>query len=370
MKKYLLPFLFSIPLFALPRFSVENGSSCNLCHVNPTGAGLRNDYGVTLFSMEELPIEKGKIFTDEDYTGMILDHLRFGADIRFQVLSRKSTDNESKTAYFPMQGDLYGNLSVSKGIDFYVKHDIIHQQPEFWTTLKILPFDGYIRFGKFIPTYGLRLDDHSAFIRGGNLRLSHGLQKEGMIFSPYNESPGILETGLYFSDIFFTVSTSNKYASGNEQGYGFSESLNEKNFTFRGEHISSFGLVSTLSGLSYMKEGDFQMKGIFGGVSFKRLNWIGEMDLAENWVKNKSISLASFSQFSYVVKQGVHILARYDLFDEDINVKHNAVSRVTLGADIFPFSFFEIKLQGRFTSVSGGDSNPEPEYIIQFHTWF
>ena len=153
MKKFLFPIILSFPLFALPRFAAENGTSCNLCHVNPTGAGLRNDYGISLFSMEELPMEKGMKYTDEDYTGTIIENLRFGADLRFQVLSHTDDQEESRTAYFPMQGDLYGNLSVSKGVEVYVKQDVLRQQPEFWTTLPLLPNEGYLRIGRFIPTY-------------------------------------------------------------------------------------------------------------------------------------------------------------------------------------------------------------------------
>ena len=369
MKNFLFLLILSIQLFALPRFAAENGTSCNLCHVNPTGAGLRNDYGISLFSMEELPMEKGMDLTNDDYTGMILEYLRFGADLRFQVLSHTDNQDESRTAYFPMQGDLYGNLSVSKGVEVYVKQDVLRPNPEFWSYLPLLPKDGYLRIGRFIPTYGLRLDDHTTFTRGGNLRILHGLKKEGMPFSPDKVTPGIIEAGMYISDIFITLSTANKFATGNESGYGFSESLKDKNLTFRGEYTGSIGSAPILFGSSFMKEGDFQLMGVFGGTSFFGLTWIGEVDIAENWVDDNS-SIASFSEFSYPVKQGLHLVARYDLFDEDIKIKNNAISRWTVGADVFPLSFFEIKLQGRFTSLSGDGENPEPEYLIQFHTWF
>ena len=190
-----------------------------------------------------------------------------------------------------------------------------------------------------------------------------------MPFSPYIETPGIIEAGMYVSDVFVTLSTANKYVMGSERGYGFSESLEDKNITLRGEYSGNIGSATVLFGGSFMKEGDFQLKGLFGGTSFLGLTWIGEVDIAENWVGDNT-SLASFSELSYPVKQGLHFVARYDLFDEDIKIKNNAISRLTVGTNIFPLSFFEIKLQGRFTSLSGDGEKPEPEYIIQFHTWF
>ena len=119
-----------------------------------------------------------------------------------------------------------------------------------------------------------------------------------------------------------------------------------------------------------MKEGDLQLNSIFGGASFNKFTWIGEVNFANRWTADNTTSMASFSELSYQLIQGIHLTTRYELFDEDIDIKENAISRLTLGADIFPFSFFEIKLQGRFNSISGNDNNPNPEYILQFHTWF
>ena len=38
MKKIIVLFIFNL-LLALPRFSIETGSSCLSCHVNPNGGG-------------------------------------------------------------------------------------------------------------------------------------------------------------------------------------------------------------------------------------------------------------------------------------------------------------------------------------------
>ncbi len=73
-------FLLISILGALPRFALQEGISCNLCHVNPSGGGLRNDYGISVASHEIARSEGGKLTSG--YTGMINQYLRVGGDVR------------------------------------------------------------------------------------------------------------------------------------------------------------------------------------------------------------------------------------------------------------------------------------------------
>lgn len=356
-------------IYGIPRFAVKSGASCITCHINPTGAGMRNDYGVTIFSMDELPMERGMKFTDDNYTGRIGDYLQFGADFRFQMLSYAEGDTIRKTAFFPMQGAVYGHLNVSKAIEVYYNYDLVRGAPQFWTLLKILPNNGYLRFGREIPNYGLKLDDHTSMVRGGNIRRKHGLTKEGMAFSPLEPFPGMMEVGMNFSDIFITLSIANGYVLGSDKGYGFSEGFDDKTITGRLEYSKAVGSINGIGGISIMKEQDFIMRGIYGGVNWGKLTWLGELDIADNWVGTGS-SLASYSEFIVEPIQGVNLLAKFDFFDEDIDKLDNAITRVTGGLELFPYSFLEIKVQARFTQIAGANDQPDPEFLIQLHTWF
>ena len=55
MKKMII-LLFLASLFGLPRFSVEESSSCMNCHINPTGGGMRNDHGTNVYNLDELTL--------------------------------------------------------------------------------------------------------------------------------------------------------------------------------------------------------------------------------------------------------------------------------------------------------------------------
>src|SRR5690348_1317251 len=40
---------------ALPRFAARNSQECIQCHINPTGGGMRNEYGRNVFQNAVLP---------------------------------------------------------------------------------------------------------------------------------------------------------------------------------------------------------------------------------------------------------------------------------------------------------------------------
>ena len=79
---YILLFIFISALFSLPIYSLQQATNCISCHVNPTGGGMRNDYGSNVYSLDELPLERWIEKGDEDWDGYISDHFQIGGDFR------------------------------------------------------------------------------------------------------------------------------------------------------------------------------------------------------------------------------------------------------------------------------------------------
>ena len=78
MSKYIFIFLCSL-IFALPRYSLEEATSCMACHVNPTGSGMRNDYGSNIYSLDNLPLKHEWVFildADETLPSTAEDEIR------------------------------------------------------------------------------------------------------------------------------------------------------------------------------------------------------------------------------------------------------------------------------------------------------
>ena len=356
--------IMSVLLNALPRFALQEGTSCNLCHVDPNGGSLRNDYGITVAS-SELSRSQG---SDRiaNYTGMINEHLRVGGDVRF--LNYNTIDEgQLKSAFFPMQADIYFHLKLNNNAGIFTKIGVRKKSTlstEYWALLSNLPQNAWVRVGRTLPNYGLRVDDHTSFIRGGNFsRTILGLEKEGLIFGPYLDPPAILELGVpMFGGLQWTSSISTSIINNSEE-------LN--NLTTQFNYTGSINdNITYMGGFSYMQEDNFNMLGISGGISFSDFTWTFEIDQAKNWI-NGNTSLALYDEIAWEIIQGVQLIGKYDFFDPKTDWQTGSISRYTFGAEIYPLNIMEIKLQARFNQLDQDNSTtPDPEYLIQTHFWF
>lgn len=349
----------------VPRYALTNGESCSLCHVNPSGSGIRNEYGNTLVSGEELPMYPEEV----SYTGMISEHLQFGGDVRLQRIFAEPDTTGLQTVGFPMQADIYGAASPTKKIDIVWKIDILNSYHQVWSQIKILPNGGMVRFGKTMPTYGLRIADHTAFIKGGNMTLDHDLPKEGLPFSPRKAAPFALETAMYFGNLYITAGVSESFLASSNWGLTFTRNLREQTLFSRVEYVGSIKNLNFSAGSSVMHEDDLNLRGVFGGISVWKIQWLTEVDWARNWA-GENISLASYNHFNYSLRQGLDIGFKYETFDVDVDSSGQSIQRMSLGVDFIPIPYVQINAQVRLSETVNPDYKGEPEYLLQLHTWF
>ncbi len=351
-------------LTALPRFAVQEGASCNLCHVDPNGGSLRNDYGMSVTSFELSNLPGSDRVTG--YTGIINEHLRLGGDIRF--LNYNTNDRgQLKSALFPMQTDIAGYWQINEGMGVFAEQDLLRGQNEIWLLWTGLPLNGYIKVGKDLPAYGLNVDDHTSFVRGGNIR-KKALQYEGLVFSPYLFSPGLVEVGINIGNFNFSQSIANEFI--NKSGSaGFGEYLSDKAFTTRLEWWPTLGRINGFLGGSMLQQGLIRFNGLFGGISVGNITWTGEVDISEEYASTGTV-LASYSEIDYNIIKGLNLLLKYDFFDENIDASGSSINRITFGTEFYPIPFMEVRCQARITDITGKTMELNPEYLLMVHIWF
>ena len=375
---FVLIFLFVQNTFALPRFAVRSGAKCQSCHVNPTGGGMRNFYGSTTYGRETLPIKSWQEeFALDDFSTQLSDFFSYGIDFRFLYFYQKQgTTLASRSSFFPMQADVYTNLKLSKKISIYAN-------PAFGTTIEryeifgianVLPLSGYVKLGRMTPSYGLRLDDHTTYVREAtpfrnNLGQDAGIEI-GLAPGPITLMGAVLNGsgGDRASDkpraILSRVSA--QFAAGPVNILlGGSTYNNVSNIDDRINMLGGFAVLSLDGNLTLIADVE-RIKGnsrtmkvnsqrTTGSGSFKIFN--DGKDLEQ---------LATYVEANYVLVQGVDFKAAYDFFDPDTKLTTGAVTRYTFGFEFFPMSGVEVRPLYRYTkdTVLGLTAN---EMHVMFH---
>lgn len=310
----------------LPRFSGKAEQKCNLCHVSPTGGGMRNSFGSQFFALTELAMHKSPMDSLAKFHVQISDMISVGADMRTQFYYDEPAEQSS---FFQMEGNLYVNAQLNKLFSLTVGKGL-YTGFEIYGMGYMLPMKGYFRVGKFQPAYGWRFADHTSFVR------------EKMLWPAGSTDTGF-ELGIYPHGFSANVGFFNGTG-------GTFDTDNGKAISSRVEYRRNIKGVGIGIGGSYWLNstdpGNVAMFGPFGYINmFKgRLLYLGEID----WVEDKTLSTEPVSEatthkLSYMLKQGIWLKTSYDFFDPDIDFKSGRISRYGIGIEYFPYGFLEIQ---------------------------
>ena len=374
---------------ALPRFATRIGARCQTCHVDPTGGRMRNAMG-TQFARDQLPMRASR---DDDFKfdTNITDNISIGGDFRTQFLYE---DFQRRYTSQAMTAAIYGAVKLGKKITLFLKQDLLNPKygpfneglysgPEVFGMGKILPNDWYVKFGVFYPNYGWRFDDHTSYIRGGNLGFVGGLPFNfGLIFIPNYKDVGF-EVGGPVGDLFVTAGAFN--GTGNLVPLQFSK---DRAYVGRAEYLVKASPVNIRFGGSYYTYRNYQMGGITVGVGHERFVVLGEIDWTRNSMQlafsgggpsyqifGGRKTMAAGAEVSVLITDGVWGIVKYDIFDPNQGVSPDIVSRLTLGFEIFPYPMVEVRPQIRFEleeTTDGVNRNPVDNNValVQLHFWF
>lgn len=356
--------------FALPRYALRMGGTCADCHVNPTGGLMRNSGGWT-YGKNVLPmLRPSKEFPMSQKIG---ENIEYGLDYRgnsylYLQESKKQIDFQS------MSGSVYTNVDISDKINIFARYDFIWQIWEAYGVAHILPNDGYVKAGSFSPNFGIRLDDHTAYTRGGDLGLiTPGASKRGLIYDPRYVESGV-EVGQYISNFaLITASVGNPRSP--------IVFTTDPTYTANLEFYPTISDVAALmlgGSVSIFKQQVFQtnkyvypevqMYGGYAGIGIGDFTLMGEYDIANNYVKQDSASSALMIEAAYMVVKGLETVVRYDRFDPLTKVNQDDISRLIVGFEFHPYSFIEIRPQYRFQMEH--PSITDDTFLIQFHLWY
>ncbi len=368
MKAFLLAVIFTMMACmdaanALPRFSSRTGAKCQSCHVNPSGGGMRQTYGVQ-YGRDELPVPTWmEEYSIDDFSTQITEMLSVGADFRTLFFYQQLPDTGSNTvssqnAFWEMQGDIYLNFKLAKKVNIYLDKGL-YGGFEIFGTAAILPANGFVKIGKFVPNYGMKMDDHTIFARQATGFSSERGRAE-LTGGEVAISPGAVTVtgGIYNATDGFGAGTGSKKAL-----LGRAEGI------FKAADEIYVGIGGNVFNTKDAGNVQTTLYGGFGSFSYQNLTLLGEVDVIDvDNAGTKQKGFVSYLEANYVVIPGLDLKFAYDFYDKDVDVQSGAVSRYSFGFEFFPIAGVEVRPMYRIMKEDPTEvSNDELHFLIHFY---
>lgn len=356
---------------AIPRFAARNGAPCSLCHVNPSGAGLRTAFGRGAYARQRLPSPYLSRLAGEGGAPLVEprlgDAITLGADLRAGYLRAEPKSGPPTTdSFFLMQADLYVGADLGRHTTLYVDlgalgsyeafgmlHFGMREPAEAAPPTGEAPPDprwaGYLKVGRFVPAYGLKLEHHATFVR------------ETLGFLSTFRDTGV-ELGVYLGPLLLQAA----YVRG-----AFTDKNPEGTAYARLEHLIRTNLVRGMAGASISHSPRALMvnpaigrrivvdAGVeelrFGGhvgLSIGRFTYLGELDrvsVLEPNARDEGKALVAYQELSFVPVQGLDVQVSHEYWDDNLELARGRLQRWTGGVELYPWDFTELKVFYRRT---------------------
>jgi len=358
MKKWIL-FLFLLPAFAFaePYLAIREGLKCSSCHANKTGGGKRTKmgagYGTQALPWIKVDLRDKKVPT---YWSVLDDRLSFGGDFRFLNQSIFEKDNISNT-FQTDKANLYLDVqALPEMLDFYLDESVAPggaQSREIFGIFTAMPAHGWIKAGKFIQPYGIRLEDDNAFIR----------QVTGFNFA--NPDLGA-EIGFEPRNWSFVAAVTNGTAGSADNNTGKQV---VGNVTF----VQDAFRIGVSGSYNPSPQGNKNSGALWAGLRIKKAVLLGEADIIHEDVDptHSRNQMVAYSELDYPIIEGWNFKIGYEYFDPDTGIAENQRDRVLIGVEPFIVPFLQMSVFYRFNqSIPQNKAQNADELTFRIHIYF
>lgn len=344
---------------AYPQYQLSREQTCTACHLSPTGGGLLNDNGELT---DEDDAKWGGDPTFLSGAKELPEWLHLGGDLR-AAAGATNPGGGIAPAAFPMQFEAHaqadrGALSLVADGGVTIPREgapasVLLSRQHYLQWRQADTGEGwYARAGRFMPTYGLRLAEHTAYTRrfggaplfGEAYAASIGwvtpgaeVHATGFIHDRWQDSVEAGDGGALYAEKRF-----GKIAVGAEARYANATDDIRWNYGVTGK--------LWLDGPGVLLSGEAQVVRQNFAVGPTRHQAVGY--LLASW----------FVAHSYLLDVG---LGHYD---EDVKVPDVDRDTVEVNLHWFPKSHMELVLMGRLQMIALGNGGDNSGYgLLQFH---
>jgi len=347
----LVSLLRAVPAEAEPYLAVMTGYKCNVCHINPTGGGMRNDFGVT-YAKVLLPAETVDTVLDS-WTGKITDRLRFGGDLRSDW-SRDTTPNTPSQQSFALeQFRVYADFTIiPERLGIYVDEQIAPNgstNEEAYVRYGNTNEGFYLKAGQFYLPFGWRLQDQTAFVR----------EVTGISMTTPDKG---FELGYEHSAWSAQFDVTNGSANATT-GSGYQ-------VTSQVVYTKSLWRLGLAGSSEVSSAGDRRMVGLFAGLRTGPIAWLAEGDLVHDDSLERS-EVAGLLEGDWRVRKGHNLKLTAEYMDPDRAVRNNAQTRYSFVYEYTPIPFLQFRAGYRhYFGIPQANSENQQLTFFEVHAYY
>jgi hypothetical protein len=352
---------------AEPYLMVRAGAKCSACHTNQTGGGKRTAFAHIhahdiLNDLDLLPIPPGT----KPFNGEVNQYFSFGSDLRVRnttvfedhpdrlgrvpdnrVFRRHVASNDFTVNEFL----LYGQVDVWPDlVTLYADEDFnggANNREVFGMVRGVLPWDTYLKAGRFFPPYGLRVHDDEAFVRA----------RTGFTFQNHDEG---VEIGTQPGPLFVAASVTNGAAGDKD----VAASLNAYT-VFEDVPV----VRNVIAGGSFARMSNKRsLGGFYAGSNLWRLTYLGELDFIDDrkvGSPGRRDDFAAYGEVDFLVLDWLNLRGTFDFMkvsgDRD-------QTRFAIGAEPFINRVIQPRIQYRINNgIPSAPVQNRPELWLELH---
>ena len=307
---------------AEPYLAVGQGYKCGACHTNPTGGGLRSEFG-DIFAQNVMPEDHLDLGSDL-WLGRIADRVRIGGDLRADWSFMDVPHSSTEKAFALEQVRTYADVSIIPSrLDFSIDELLAPGAAtvmEAYAKYTSASGELYAKAGKFYLPFGWRLQDNTAFVR------------EVSGISMTTPDTGV-ELGLELPHWSAQLDLTNGAAN--------ATTGNGQQVTAQVVWIQSLWRIGAAAASTQSDAGNRREGGLFAGLHTGPLVWLAEGDLVREggFTNGDRTMLASLIELDWGIRRGSNLKLTYEYEDPEHRVRNNAETRASVLYEYTPSSF-------------------------------